>query len=190
MTRDIHTIPDDLPHPPDDHLADHLPGMRLPQIRLMSTSGVLLDISAQPGLLALFIYPRTGVPGKPPIVSDWDSIPGARGCTPQTCSFRDLFDEYTALKIAVFGMSVQSTEYQSEMAQRLHLPFPVLSDEKLAFTHALRLPTFTVAEQVLQKRCALAVRNGVILKAFYPVYPPEKNGREVLQYFHELLASG
>jgi peroxiredoxin len=134
----------------------------------------------------VFAYPRTGEPGKIALVDDWDMIPGARGCTPQTCSFRDLFAELKAVGAAhVFGLSTQSNAYQAEMASRLHLPFPVLSDEKLALTRALGLPTMEVAGLTLIKRLALIIDGGRITHVFYPVFPPDRNASDVLEWLKE-----
>jgi peroxiredoxin len=131
----------------------------------------------------VFGYPRTGEPGKIAPVADWDMIPGARGCTPQTCSFRDLFAELKAAGAQqVFGLSTQDTDYQGEMAVRLHLPFPVLSDDKLALSRAIGLPTMQVADMTLLKRIALIVDDGVISHVFYPVFPPDRNAGDVLEW--------
>ena len=139
-----------------------------------------------PGRTVVFAYPRTGEPGKVSLVEDWDMIPGARGCTPQTCSFRDLFAELKAAGARhVFGLSTQSNAYQAEMASRLHLPFPVLSDEKLKLTEALQLPTMEVAELTLIKRLALIVDDGRITHVFYPVFPPDRNAGDVLAWLKE-----
>jgi peroxiredoxin len=130
----------------------------------------------------VYIYPRTGVPGQA-LPTGWDAIPGARGCTPQSCSFRDRFGELKRLGVAqLFGLSAQDTAYQQEAARRLHLPFPILSDEKLAFTRALRLPTFSVDGMTLIKRMALVIDDGTITKVFYPVFPPDKNAEEVIAW--------
>src|SRR5947209_10800295 len=135
--------------------------MTLPPLSLIATDATSVRLSALPGRTVVFAYPRTGEPGKISIVDDWDMIPGARGCTPQTCAFRDLFAELKAAGAAhVFGLSTQSNAYQAEMAARLHLPFPVLSDEKLALTSALDLPTREVAGLTLIKRLALIIDNG------------------------------
>ena len=145
-----------------------------------------VTLSALPGRIVVFAYPRTGEPGKISLVDDWDMIPGARGCTPQTCSFRDLFAELKAAGARhVFGLSTQSNVYQTEMASRLHLPFPVLSDEKLALTRALKLPTMQVAGLTLIKRLALIVDNGRITHVFYPVFPPDRNAGDVLAWLKE-----
>ena len=134
----------------------------------------------------MFAYPRTGEPGKPSLVDDWDMIPGARGCTPQTCAFRDLHKVLIEAGAArVFGLSTQDTAYQREAVERLHLPFPLLSDEKLALTRALRLPTMQVAGMTLIKRLALVIDDGSIAKVFYPVFPPDRNAGDVLAWLEE-----
>ena len=118
-----------IPAPSDDGAAAHLVGMTIPPLSLMATDDTAVTLSALPGRTVVFAYPRTGEPGKISLVDDWDMIPGARGCTPQTCSFRDLFAELKAAGAKhVFGLSTQSNAYQTEMASRLHLPFAVLSD--------------------------------------------------------------
>jgi peroxiredoxin len=130
----------------------------------------------------VYVYPRTGVPGQP-LPDGWDAIPGARGCTPQSCSFRDHFEELKRLGVArVYGLSTQDSGYQREAAMRLHLPFPILSDAGFAFARELKLPTFTVAGMTLLKRMALVIDDGVISKAFYPVFPPDKNAQEVIAW--------
>ena len=145
-----------------------------------------VTLSALAGRSVVFAYPRTGEPGKISLVDDWDMIPGARGCTPQTCSFRDLFAELKAAGTKhVFGLSTQSNAYQTEMASRLHLPFPVLSDEKLALTRALDLPTMQVAGLTLIKRLALIVDGARITHVFYPVFPPDRNAGDVLAWLKE-----
>lgn len=173
-------MPANLPVPTDDGAAAHLTGMRLPSLALQATTGGPVDLSAQPRRVVVFAYPRTGVPGQPLPTPEWDSIPGARGCTPHTCGFRDLHKEFQALGCAVFGLSTQDNAYQREMTERLHVPFPVLSDSGLKLTQALRLPTFTVAGEVLLKRMAWVADDGRITKVFYPVFPPDKNAEEVL----------
>ena len=174
------TLPPGLPVPTDDGAAAHLTGLKLPAIALAATAGGTVDLSAQRGRTVVFAYPRTGEPGKPLFTPDWDSIPGARGCTPHTCAFRDLHGEFQALGCALFGLSTQTTAYQREMTDRLHVPFPVLSDAKLELTRALRLPTFVAAGEVLIKRLAWVADDGRITKVFYPVFPPDKNAEEVL----------
>src|SRR4030081_3163372 len=150
-----------IPAPTDDGAAAHLVGMTIPPVSLVATDDTSVTLSALPDCVVAFAYPRTGEPGKISLVDDWDMIPGARGCTPQTCSFRDLFADLKAAGAThVFGLSPQTTVYQPEMASRLPLPFPVLSDEKLALTRALKLPTMQVAGMTLIKRLALIVDDG------------------------------
>jgi len=175
-------LPPGLPAPSDDGAADHLPGASLPPVTLPATGGSAVDLAGLPGRTIVFCYPRTGRPGEPPLVEDWDLIPGARGCTPQTCAFRDLGVEFQALGARVFGLSAQDAEYQSEAAERLHLPFPLLSDAQGLFAEALRLPSFEAGGLTLLKRLTMIVRDGRIEKAFYPVFPPDKNAEEVLTW--------
>jgi peroxiredoxin len=173
-------LPPDIPVPQDDGAARHLAGTKLPDQPLPATRGGALNLAIIAGRTVLYIYPRTGVPGVelPP---GWDDIPGARGCTPQSCGFRDHFAELKGLGVAhVFGLSTQDTNYQREAAERLHLPFPILSDAELKFTRALKLPTFSVAGMTLLKRMALVIDDGVIVKVFYPVFPPDKSAAEVV----------
>ncbi len=173
-------LPPDIPVPQDDGGAGHLPGMVLPDLALPATSGPPVNLSNLGGRVVVYVYPRTGVPGvdAPP---GWDDIPGARGCTPQSCSFRDRYADLKALGVAqVFGLSTQETDYQREAAQRLHLPFPVLSDAALKLTQAMKLPTFPAAGMTLLKRMALVIHDGTIAKVFYPVFPPDKNAAEVI----------
>ena len=175
-----------IPAPADDGAAAHLVGMTVPPVILVATDDTSVTLSALPGRSVVFAYPRTGEPGKISLVDDWDMIPGARGCTPQTCSFRDLFAELKAAGAKnVFGLSTQSNAYQTEMASRLHLPFPVLSDEKLALTRALDLPTMQVAGLTLIKRLALIVDDARITHVFYPVFPPDRNAGDVLAWLKE-----
>jgi peroxiredoxin len=172
-----------IPAPTDDGGAAHLKGMKIPAVSLRATDDTAVDLSTLAGRTVVFAYPRTGEPGKVSLVDDWDMIPGARGCTPQTCSFRDLFAELRAAGAKqVFGLSTQSNEYQAEMAARLHLPFPVLSDEKLKLTEVLQLPTMEVAGLTLIKRLALIVDDGRISHVFYPVFPPDRNAADVLDW--------
>ena len=175
-----------IPAPVDDGAAAHLKGATMPSVQLKATDGAMVDLSALKGRVVVFAYPRTGEPGKAALVDDWDMIPGARGCTPQTCSFRDLFAELKAAGANhVFGLSTQDNVYQTEMASRLHLPFPVLSDEKLALSRALKLPTMEVAGLTLIKRLALIVDDGRIAHVFYPVFPPDRNAADVLAWLRE-----
>ncbi len=178
---DPYTLPDDLPRPVDDGAANHLPGMAVPAMELAATDGAAVDLSALAGLTIVYAYPRTGVPGEPSLVDDWDLIPGARGCTPETCAFRDHHAELlTAGASAVYGLSTQDTGYQRELAERLHLPFSVLSDAALELTHALDLPAFDVVGLTLIKRITLAIRDGEIERVWYPVFPPDAHAAEVL----------
>jgi peroxiredoxin len=177
-------LPPDIPIPQDDGAARHLAGMKLPDLALAATSGPVVNLSKLTGRTVLYIYPRTGVPGvdAPP---GWDQIPGARGCTPQSCGFRDHFAELKALGVAqIYGLSTQGTDYQREAAERLHLPFPILSDADLDLARILRLPTFTTSGMTLLKRMALVIDGGVIVKTFYPVFPPDKNADEVIAWLH------
>ena len=172
-----------IPAPQDDGAARHLAGMAVPPLSLRATDDTMVTLSDLAGRVVVFGYPRTGEPGKIGLTDDWDMIPGARGCTPQTCAFRDLYAELRAAGAAhVFGLSTQSNAYQQEMAARLHLPFPVLSDEKLELVKALNLPVMTVADLVLIKRLALIVDNGRITHVFYPVFPPDRNAADVLAW--------
>jgi peroxiredoxin len=172
-----------IPPPIDDGAAAHLVGIMVPPISLVATDDTSVTLSALHGRIVVFAYPRTGEPGKISLVDDWDMIPGARGCTPQTCAFRDLFAELKSAGAEhVFGLSSQSNIYQTEMASRLHLPFPVLSDEKLALTRALNLPTMEVAGLTLIKRLALVIDNARISHVFYPVFPPDRNAGDVLAW--------
>jgi peroxiredoxin len=168
--------------PQDEGAARHLAGMNLPDLTLSATDGAPVNLSRLKGRTIVYVYPRTGVPGVDP-PDGWDQIPGARGCTPQSCSFRDHFIELKRLGVAqLYGLSAQDTAYQREAATRLHLPFALLSDEKLALTKSLKLPTFSVAGMTLLKRMALVIDDGTITKAFYPVFPPDKNAEEVIAW--------
>jgi peroxiredoxin len=175
-------LPPDIPIPQDDGAARHLAGMKLPDLALAATSGPVVNLSKLNGRTVLYIYPRTGVPGVDP-PEGWDAIPGARGCTPQSCSFRDHFAALKALGLShLFGLSTQDTAYPREAAERLHLPFPLLSDADLKFARALGLPTFSAAGMTLLKRMALVAADGTIVKAFYPVFPPDKNAADVIAW--------
>jgi peroxiredoxin (alkyl hydroperoxide reductase subunit C) len=175
-----------IPPPTDDGAAAHLKGAAIPSVALTATEGTTVDLAALKGRTVVFAYPRTGEPGRLALVDDWDMIPGARGCTPQTCAFRDLFAELRAAGAQqVFGLSTQDTAYQREMAERLHLPFAVLSDEKLKLTRALDLPTMQVAGMTLIRRLALIVDDARIAHVFYPVFPPDRNAPDVLAWLKE-----
>jgi peroxiredoxin len=175
-------LPPGIPAPQDDGGARHLTGMMLPDLALPATDGGMVNLSKLKGRTVVYVYPRTGVPGvdAPP---GWDDIPGARGCTPQSCSFRDHFGELKCLGVSqLYGLSTQGTAYQQEAASRLHLPFAILSDEKLALTRALTLPTFTTSGMTLLKRMALVIDDGKITHVFYPVFPPDKNAEDVIAW--------
>lgn len=175
-------LPAGIPAPQDDGGARHLKGLRLPDIALAATDGTRVNLSTLKSRTVLYIYPRTGRPGVdlPP---GWDQIPGARGCTPQSCGFRDHATELTRLGVAhLYGLSTQDTAYQQEAASRLHLPFALLSDESLQFTEALKLPTFVTSGMTLLKRMAMVIDDGVINHVFYPVFPPDKSAEEVVRW--------
>ena len=180
---DLHRVPDGLPVPINDGACDHLPGVVVPPIGLWATSGqeIRLDQVSRDVRVVVYCYPMTGRPGVP-LPDGWDAIPGARGCTPQSCGFRDHYANLTRLGVRIFGLSTQTTDYQREAVERLHLPFDVLSDEGLLFTNALRLPTFMVDGHVLVKRLTLILAFGVIEKVFYPVFPPGNNATEVVDW--------
>lgn len=182
QTDDLHEPPENLPIPNDDGASDHLlPGIRLPSVPLASTAGTMVDLSAVSGRSVVYCYPMTGRPDKE-LPAGWDDIPGARGCTPQSCAFRDHQEELTALGARVFGLSTQDTDYQREARERLHLPFELLSDEKLAFAKALGLPTFEVEGTTLLRRLTMIANGGRIEKVFYPVFPPGQNAEEVVAW--------
>jgi peroxiredoxin len=184
--RDVYSLPDDLPVPEDDGACDHLPGTRLPALSFAATTGGKLDLAERTtqGTGVLFIYPRTGKPGEP-LPRGWDLIPGARGCTPQSCAFRDLHGEFEARKVRVTGLSAQSPNDQLEFATRVHLQFPLLSDETLELSGELGLPTFDAAGMTLYRRVTLVIRDGEIVKVFYPVFPPDRNAAEVLAWLDD-----
>ena len=175
-------LPPNLPEPIDDGAAAHLCGLPLPSLLLPSTQGRRVDLSALTApRTVVYCYPMTGQPGQA-LPEGWDLIPGARGCTPQTCGFRDHYLELSALHTEVFGLSTQSTEYQQEMAQRLHLPFEILSDAGHGLCNALRLPTFQVNGQRLLKRLTMIIRNGRIEQVFYPVFPPDASADQIVRW--------
>jgi|SRR6476646_5112301 peroxiredoxin len=168
-----------IPAPPDDGAARHLANMRIASVALPATDGTMIDLAALPGKVVVYAYPRTGKPGvENP--DGWDLIPGARGCSPQSCSFRDLFAELQSLGVSrLFGLSTQETAYQREAAERLHLPFPILSDSHLKLTEAMKLPIFETSGMILLKRLTLVIHDGIIEHIFYPVFPPDQNAAEV-----------
>ena len=179
MASDYRSLPPDLPAPADDGAADHLPGAMLPDLALPSTQGEL-GLRA-PGRLVRYVYPRTGVPGQPS-PDGWDAIPGARGCTPQSCAFRDHEAELAELGARVVGRSAQALAAQREFAEREHIPYPVIADPDLQLRDALGLPTFEIAGHTLYKRLALVSVGGWIAKVFYPVFPPDRNAADVLAW--------
>jgi peroxiredoxin len=183
---DYHALPPDLPVPEDDGAADHLPGVRLPTLALRATTGGEIDLAhaAAAGTLVLYVYPRTGTPGRPS-PDGWDAIPGARGCTPQSCAFRDHHAELRALGADVLGLSAQSHGEQAAFAAREHLPFALLSDPALELAAALRLPTFEAGGMRLYKRITLVAEDGAIAKVFYPVFPPDRNAADVLAWLRD-----
>lgn len=181
LPRDLFALPKDFPMPIDDGACNHLAGMTIPDLGLLSTRGGIVNIydaSQKPSVF--FFYPRTGRPEEPAPV-DWDLIPGARGCTPQSCGFRDHHADFARMGVNVFGVSTQTNDYQKEFATRTDLPFEILSDEQFALTEALDLPTFTYNSMRLIKRLALFVERGKIVKTFYPVFPPDQNASAVLE---------
>lgn len=182
MTTNVTTLPEDLPVPEDDGAADHLTGLALPDISLPATNGTDVALASLAGTTVLYIYPMTGRPDRQ-LPAGWNDIPGARGCTPQSCSFRDHFAELQALGVThLFGISTQSTGYQAEARDRLHLPFELLSDAAGALRTALGLPSMLVDNDLLLKRMALICVDGEIRKVFYPVFPPDRNAGDVMAW--------
>ena len=174
-----------IPAPTDDGAARHLTGLRLPSVPLAATDGGTVDLAALPGRVVVYAYPRTGDPtaANP---DGWDQIPGARGCTPQSCAFRDHFAELKDLGVArLYGISTQDTPYQAEAAARLHLPFPLLSDADLALARAIDLPTFEAGGMTLLKRLTLVIEDGTVAKVFYPVFPPDRSADDVRDWLVE-----
>jgi peroxiredoxin len=180
VTSDYTELPPNLPIPENDGAADHLTDMQVPSLRLSSTDGKTIDLAelAQ-SQLVVYVYPRTGVPGEPS-PTGWDDIPGARGCTPQSCAFRDSLAEFHRFEATVAGISAQSPAEQKEFATREHIPFLLLSDSDLALASLLRLPTFEAEGMTLYRRLTFVAEAGRIVKIFYPVFPPDQNASEVL----------
>jgi peroxiredoxin len=168
--KDYTTLPDGLPVPEDDGAADHLTGMRVPDW-----------LGDSDGLLVVYIYPRTGVPGEP-LIEGWDDIPGARGCTPQNCAFRDLSKEIAATGARMAGLSAMQPEETAEFAERVGIEYELISDPDLQLARELNLPTFEAGGLTLYKRLTFIARDGVIEKVFYPVFPPDRNATEVLDW--------
>jgi peroxiredoxin len=182
VSADFTALPPDLPAPEDDGAADHLPGTALPELTLPATNGESLNLrEAAVDRLVAYIYPRTGRPGEP-LIEGWDDIPGARGCTPQSCAYRDSLAEFERLGATVVGISAQSPAEQSEFARREHIPFPLLSDSGLELAAGLGLPTFEAGGLQLYRRLTLVADAGVIAKAFYPVFPPDRDAAAVLAW--------
>src|SRR5471032_2495990 len=179
-------LPDNLPVPKDDGAARHMVGLRLPDLALPATNGTEVNLSRLAGRTVVYVYPRTGRPSQP-LPTGWDAIPGARGCTPQSCAFRDHYAEIKRLGVAqLYGLSTQDLDYQREAAERLHLPFAILSDIDLKLTRALKLPTFEVDGMTLIKRMAWVIDGGTISHVFYPVFPPDKSAEQVIAWLQAL----
>lgn len=186
MITDLNTLPDNLPPPEDDGQAANLIGTRLPSVTLQSTTGKLIDVSKLEGWQVIYCYPLTGRPGIN-LPESWDMIPGARGCTPQACAFRDHYQELRSMGVGLTGISVQSTDYQREMVQRLHIPFDILSDKYYKLTDALKLPTITVNSYRLLRRITLITHFGSIRHVNYPVFPPHEEPGRVIEWFKSNL---
>jgi peroxiredoxin len=181
MSNDVYSLPPDLPMPVDDGAADHLLGTMVPQLTLESSQGPVSLRELSRELLVLYVYPRAARPGRPSLPG-WDAIPGARGCTPQSCAFRDHAEELAELEARVAGLSAQPLDDQVEFAKRNHIPYPVIADPDRRLGASLRLPTFDVAGVTLYKRITLVVEGCAIVKVFYPVFPPDKNAAEVVAW--------
>jgi peroxiredoxin len=187
VTNNYNTLPANLPVPIDDGQASHIEGMRFPEISLPSTSGKNLSFNHEK--FVIYVYPLTGQPGMG-LPDGWDEIPGARGCTPQACDFSNHFQQFSDLKTQVFGLSAQTTAYQLELKNRLHLPFDLLSDSEFQLKKALNLPTFQVGELTLYKRLTLIIEQNVIKKVFYPVFPPNQHAAQVLDWLNAEMLRG
>jgi peroxiredoxin len=185
VSTDYRGLPSDLPVPEDDGAANHLTGLAVPEVSLPSSRGGTEGLAELArGRLVTYVYPRTGVPGKP-LPAGWDDIPGARGCTPQSCAYRDSLAEFSRLEASIAGVSAQSPEEQREFAEREHIPFPLLSDSTLRLAEELSLPTFEVDGMNLYRRLTFVAEAGRIVKVFYPVFPPDRNAAEVLKWLRE-----
>ena len=185
MSKNLLELPSDLPVPEDDGAAAHLANAAMPDIALPSTAGGAVVLHELPGRTVVYAFPRIGVPGEPSFDDNWEAIPGARGCTPQSCAFRDHHGELLSAGADVFGLSTQDTAFQREAVERLHLPFALLSDDRLELTRALKLPSFLAGTRTrvrLLKRFTLVLRDGVIEHVFYPVFPPNTHADTVLDW--------
>jgi peroxiredoxin len=190
VREDYSQLPSDLPVPEDDGAADHLEGLDVPALELPSSSGRTLNLAGLASArLVAYVYPRTGTPGEPS-PGGWDDIPGARGCTPQSCGYRDVIGEFKRRGVTVVGISAQDARGQAEFAQREQIPFPLLSDSGLVLAKALGLPTFRVEGLTLYKRLTFVAEAGLIAKVFYPVFPPDRDATEVLAWLRTRLAPG
>lgn len=185
MSKNLLQLPDDLPVPQDDGAMDHLASVQMPDIALPATSGGPVELAKLERRTVIYAYPRTGVPDEPTFHEGWEQIPGARGCTPESCAFRDHHAELNEHGTDVFGLSTQDTAFQREAVKRLHLPFALLSDDRLELTRALKLPTFEVNGVTLMKRFTIIVRNRKIEHVFYPVFPPDGHAEQVLSWVRE-----
>jgi peroxiredoxin len=186
MSTDYTSLPDNLPAPVDDGAADHLPDSEVPSVALPSTLGGELDLAqAARELIVVYVYPRTGVPGQP-LLDGWDDIPGARGCTPQSCAFRDARDDFSRHGATLIGISAQTPQEQAEFAEREHIPYPVLSDHEHMLADAMGLPTLETSGLRLYKRLTFVAEQGRIVKVFYPVFPPDRNAGDVLAWLEGL----
>ena len=192
MTSDYRSLPPDLPAPVDDGAADHLAGMPVPAVRLPSTQGGAIDLAAAAagsGRVVVYVYPRTGTPGEP-LIEGWDDIPGARGCTPQSCAFRDSVSAFAEHGATLLGISTQAPEDQAEFAARERIPYPLLSDERLALARELRLPTFEAGGLTHYRRLTFVAREERIEHVFYPVFPPDRNAADVLAWLEAAPPAG
>jgi peroxiredoxin len=181
----LYSLPQGLPVPVDDGASNHLWGMRIPSAPLLSTAGKWIDLSdSVDHTRVIYCYPRTGRPDQDPPggIEEWNQIPGARGCTPQAIGFREHFPEFQALGVELYGLSTQSTSYQQEAVTRLNLPFELLSDDALVLTKALALPTFVFGSATLNRRLTMIIESGIIVKVYYPVFPPDSNAADVIAW--------
>lgn len=184
---ELFSLPPDLPRPGDDGLCSHLEGNELPVISLYSTAGGALNLGGLSGRSVIYIHPMIGDP-RYPLPHDWDTIPGARGCTPQSCSFGNLYEEFRNLRATILGLSSQSHAQQKEAAKRLRLPFALVSDPAHSLAKLIKIPLFQTENQKFYKRVTLICEDAKIVKVFYPVYPPDRNAGDVLAYLRNINA--